>query len=422
MQSRLSLLLLVSLGAVFPVFGAAKGKSEPKFQKIKLTDYFWAEGANLGDFNHDGKKDVCYGPYWYEGPDFKKAHEFYPANTTFKRKKEDGSEETIPGFEGALGVNNNYSDNFFAFTYDFNRDGWDDILIIGFPGKDASWYENPKGREGHWQRHMIFDVVDDESPDFVDITGDKKPEILCCSGGFIGYVEAEWARPDQPWHFHAISPKGNYQRFTHGIGAGDINGDGKTDIIENDAWWEQPAELEKSGEWKKHAAKFATRGAQMLVYDVNGDGRNDVITSLDAHGFGLAWHEQKRGAGHEITFQEHLILERGPATNRHGISFSQLHAVALADMNGDGLKDIVTGKRFWAHGHKGPDPLSDDPAVLYWFQLVRDKNGTVDFVPHLIDNDSGVGTQVVAAPLEKGRLLDIVVGNKKGGFVFRRMK
>src|SRR5947208_5943001 len=88
------------------------------FKKIKLTDQFWSEGANFGDFNHDGKKDVVAGPYWWEGPDFRIRHEYYPANKSFKLKKPDGTEETIPGFEGALGKNNVYSDNFFAFTYD----------------------------------------------------------------------------------------------------------------------------------------------------------------------------------------------------------------------------------------------------------------------------------------------------------------
>src|SRR6266404_5125012 len=108
------------------------------FKKIQLSDQFWSEGANFGDFNHDGKMDIASGPFWYEGPDFKKRHEFAPANATFKRKQPDGSEETIAGFEGGLGVINAYSDNFFAFTYDFNDDGWTDILIYGFPGLDAS--------------------------------------------------------------------------------------------------------------------------------------------------------------------------------------------------------------------------------------------------------------------------------------------
>jgi len=156
----------------------------------------------------------------------------------------------------------------------------------------------------------------------------------------------------------------------------------------------------------------------MLVYDVNGDGLNDVITSLNAHGYGLAWYEQVRTNG-TITFRQHLILNPNATPDRYGVSFTQLHSLALVDMDGDGLKDIVTGKRFWAHGKNGPDPESDGfPAVLYWFQLKRSAGGQAEFIPHLVDTDSGVGTEVRAGFISNKKHPDIVVGNKKGLFVF----
>jgi hypothetical protein len=390
------------------------------WKKLRLTDQFWSEGAHYGDFNHDGKQDVVAGPYWWEGPDFKKRHEYYPATKSFTIAKDDGSKEKIPGFEGALGKKNAYSDNFFAFTHDFNKDGWDDILIYGFPGEDASWYENPKGKPAadgteHWVRHKVFDVVDNESPTFGDLTGDGKPEIIFHSKGYLGYAEPDWSDPVKPWTFHKISPKGGWQRFTHGYGYGDVNGDGKLDILEASGWWEQPKSLNGDPEWKKHPFSFGSGGAQMHVYDVNGDGLNDVITSLEAHGYGLAWFEQYR-EGDEIKFRQHKILGKDPKENKYGVKFSQMHAVDLIDMDGDGLKDIVTGKRFWAHGSEG-DAEPAAPAVLYWFKLVRGADKSVDFIPYRIDDDSGIGTQVVAGDVNQDGLPDVVVGNKKGVFV-----
>jgi hypothetical protein len=397
----------------------------PSFRKIQLSDKFWSEGATFGDFNHDGRMDVVSGPYWYEGPDFQKRHEYYPTTgrqspagtAPFTKKLPDGKEETIEGFEGALGVNNAYSDNFFAFAYDFNKDGWDDILIIGFPGESSAWYENPKGRDGHWQKHVVLDVTDNESPTFTDITGDGKPEIVCCSKGFYGYAEPDWSAPDRPWKWHSISPNNNYHKFTHGMGVGDVNGDGRLDLLEKDGWWEQPKSLANDPVWTFHKFPFGTGGAQMYAYDVNGDGRNDVITSLAAHGFGLAWYENVDDGNGGITFKEHIFMNKTPEENKYGVVFSQLHAIDLIDMDGDGLKDIVTGKRFWAHGAHG-DADSSAPAVLYWFKLVRGPDHSVDFVPQRVDDNSGVGTQVVAGRINSRDLPDIVVGNKKGTFVF----
>lgn len=414
----LKTLFVATVVLVAPALVEAK-ESARTFKKIQLTDKFWAEGASIGDFNHDGKMDVVSGPFWYEGPDFKKSHEFYPANVSFKRKTADGKEETIPGYEGALGANNAYSDCFLTYAYDFNGDGWSDVMVYGWPGKEAAWYENPKGREGHWQRHSVLAILDNESPGFLDVTGDGKPEIVCCSDGYIGYAEADWKRPNLPWKFHAVSPKGDYQRYTHGIGAGDINGDGRVDILEKDAWWEQPASVENDPVWIKHPFVFAPAAAQMLVYDVNGDGLNDVITCVNAHGYGLSWFEQVKQDG-KISFREHVILNKDNTPDRYGVSFSQPHALDLADIDGDGLMDFVTGKRFWAHGPSG-DVDPNGKAVLYWFQLVRPAPGQAEFVPHLVDDSSGVGTQVTAGFLDDKKYPGIVVGNKRGLFVFENV-
>jgi hypothetical protein len=404
---------LAVAGALCAVAGTLQAAESNglKFERKELSNEFWSEGANFGDFNHDGENDIVSGPYWWAGPSFDQRHEYAPATISYKRKKADGTEETVKGFDP-----HGYSKNFFAFTHDFNQDGWTDILILGFPGEESSWYENPKGREGHWQRHIILDVTDNESPTFGDLTGDGKPEVICSSKGYYGYAEPDWSDPAKPWTWHNISPNNNYHKFTHGLGYGDVNGDGKTDLLEKDGWWEQPASLAGDPVWKKHAFKFSEQGSShMYAYDVDGDGDNDVITALAAHGYGLAWYEQLKQGG-EITFKQHLIMGKEASDNKYGVKFSQLHAVDLIDMDGDGIKDIVTGKRWWAHGPTGDAEPSAAP-VLYWFKTVRGANG-VDFVPHQIDDNSGIGTQVVAGLVSKDKRPDVVVGNKRGTFVF----
>lgn len=385
------------------------------FQRLQLSDQFWSEGANFGDLNRDGVNDVISGPWWYAGPDFQKRHEYYPATNTFNLKLGPFTTVKVPGFEGTLGHENRYSDNFFIWAVDFNQDGWNDILRIGFPGQDTSWFENPKGREGHWKRHVIFDDTCNESPTFTDITGDGKPELVGITKGRYGYASPDWSAPEKPWIFHPLSPNNKYGNFTHGMGVGDVNGDGRADLLEKDGWWEQPASLAGDPQWTFHPQPFGVGGSQMYAYDVNGDGRNDVITALSAHGFGLAWYEQYR-EGDTIKFREHIVMNKEPRENRYGLKFSELHAIDLVDMDGDGRLDIVTGKRFWSHGRMG-DPDRNSLAVLYWFRLVRSANGMVDFVPYLIDDNSGVGVQVVARDMNGDGRPDIVVGNKKGTFV-----
>ncbi len=390
-----------------------------EWKKQEITNNFWAEGACVADVNKDGKMDVLSGPFWYAGPDFKKRTTIYDmGDKSFVKKGEEAAGVKIPGWKGFLSGENEYSNNFISYASDFNGDGWADYLVIGFPGKETFWWENPQGKDVPWQRRQVLAVTDNESPMFVDIDGDKVPDLLAMSNGTLGYAKADPKNPTGDWKWMNVSGEKNgaYQKFTHGIGYGDINSDGRTDIIEGTGWWEQPANWDGKTPWKKHDAMFGL-GAQQYGYDVNGDGKTDVITALAAHQWGFAWYEQTNDGGAE-GWVKHLIVGTDKAPGETGVIFTQPHAVDLVDMNGDGLKDIVTGKRCWAHGPKG-DPESDAPLVVWWFELKRE-GGKAKYIPHFIDGDSGVGTQVMATDVNGDGKIDVVVGNKKGVFVHTR--
>ncbi|HET6881529.1 MAG TPA: VCBS repeat-containing protein [Pirellulales bacterium] len=386
---------LLWVAAVFLTFEPASGQEYQleSFTRQRLTDTYFSEGANAGDLNGDDYADVVYGPYWFAGPDFTPRHEIYPA----KPQPRDA-----------------YADNFFNWIYDFNGDGRNDVLVVGFPGTPAYVYENPgpDGWTDHWKKHQVFDSVANESPQWVNLVGDDRPELVCSFDGFYGFAAVDWDEPLAKWAFHSISEKTAPDRFGHGLGVGDVNGDGRMDVLTAGGWFEQPAAKAETSRWKFHAASFtnAYGGAEMYAYDVDGDGDNDVITSLAAHHFGLAWYEQYAGPDGPL-FRQHLIVGSRPDESRYGLVFSEPHSVALADMDGDGLKDIITGKTYWSH-HK-QSPLWDAGAVVYWFRLVRGDDG-VDWVPFRADDDSGIGRQISIVDVNADRLPDIVLGGMKG--------
>lgn len=355
------------------------------FKKMILDREFRSEGVAVADVNRDGQQDVLAGNFWYEAPNWR-VHEI----------------ATPEKFNAAEG----WSTSFLNFAADVNGDGWTDQIVFGFPGKIVSWRENPKGRTGHWAEHAIARNMGNESPAHADLLGTGRPVFV------FGRDESQMAwfepgkTPTDEFAYHDISePKApGTEKFSHGLGVGDVNGDGRADVLVTKGYWEAPANAQRAQPWKFVAVDLGPDCAQMFVSDINADGLPDVVSS-SAHNIGVWWFEQQRAAGGASRFVRHVIDD----------TFSQAHGMAMADMNGDGVMDFVTGKRFWAHGPNG-DVRANDPAVIYWFEPRRGGK-QVRWVRHEVDNDSGVGLQVIVADMNNDRLPDVVSANKKGVFV-----
>jgi hypothetical protein len=396
-RSHLALVLLLAI-----VSDRHLSAADVQFEKIVLTDRFHAEAAGVGDIDGDGQGDAVYGPFWYAGPSFTERFPIYPTEDFDPHK---------------------YSNNFATFVADVDADGHLDVLVNVWPGKEVAWFKNPGDsirQAAGWQRQLAFPTVDNESPTFADINGDDREELCFHTNGMLGFAGPSDPSGTDRWPFTACSEKEDWQRYTHGLGVGDVNGDGRADFLMANGWWEQPAKPGR-GPWSKHSFDFGSGGAQMHVADIDGDGDGDIVTSLAAHQYGLAWFEQVPADDGGISFIRHLILPENAEGSLTGVQFSQPHAVAVADVNSDGLPDIITGKRYWAHGPE-KDPDAGGTPVLYWFELVRNPTSQeakgVSFKPHRIDDASGVGTQLATGDLNGDGRLDLVIGNKRGGFVF----
>lgn len=361
----------------------------------QLHGEFFSESASFGDIDGDGRGDLVSGPYWWKGPAFVERFQIYDPKPFSVRA---------------------YSDNFFSYVHDIDGDGDQDVLVFGFPGKEGRLYLNSghPEKDDSWRSTVIADQISHESPSFADIVSGGLPEIVSSRNGEFGYYQAG-PKPTEPWRWQAVSKSGETApKFGHGMGTGDLDGDGDLDIIDRYSWWENPGRSQARDLWTKHAwveKAYERGGAQIHVHDVDGDGLNDIVTSLNGHGYGLAWFRQSGQANGEPTFERNDIMGSASVKNPYGVAFSQLHAVALRDIDGDGLKDIVTGKRWYAH--HGKDIGGNQEAVLYWFRCVREQ-GETRFVPRLIDNDSGVGVDVLVADIDGNARLDIVSANKKG--------
>jgi len=357
------------------------GKARFVRKKIAPSPF---EAASACDVDVDGRKDIVSGDYWYAGPDFTKAFKF----------------RTVQAKSG-------YHDSFHDYPMDVNGDGRVDVVSGGWFGKTLLWRENPGNARSadEWVRHEIDEPGSIETSRFWDVDGDGHVEIVPNAGGnvvFYRLVRDASGKGTGKFTKHVAKMGG----CGHGLGFGDINGDGRGDFVIPAGWLEAPANpLE--GDWKVHGGfDLAAASVPILVHDVNEDGLADIIQG-NGHGYGLYWFQQSVDADGNRSWLRHTINDRA----------AQYHDMQLADVDGDGRLELVTGKRY--HAHNGHDPGGEDPVFVRYFDF--DKKGV--FTPHTIDygspkEASGVGIYFWVEDLTGNGRLDIIAPGKEGLYLF----
>ena len=344
------------------------------------TDH--AEGITALDMNGDGRPDLLSGAYWYENPG--------PHGGEWKRHQ-----------YREAGIRGEFVSDCGEWTIDVNHDGRPDVVTAGWMTNGVFWWENPGPEHPEWKRHFIANSYDTEGGWMADINGDGQPDLIFAHYNHSGIL---WI--DFSGHEPKVHHVGGREQDGHGIGVADVDGDGKADILTPDGWFKQ-IDADKD-QWEWHPDwKMGDAGFPIIGYDVFNNGKMDIIYG-QGHSYGIYWLEQT-GEGPARRWIKHTVDE----------SFSQVHALKMVDIDGDGQLELLAGKRY--RGHNGNDPGSYDPLVVYYYKIDR-KTGAFTRYPISVNGTAGAGTQFIAMDLDGDGDVDIATAGKSGVHFYENKK
>lgn len=343
------------------------------------TDH--AAGISVMDMNGDGRPDIVSGAYWYENPG--------PSGVEWKRHQ--WREVSVWPFHITGENKTEFVADCAQFALDVNHDGALDIVTAAWQTDGVWWYENPKNSNSFWKAHFICHSKATEGMVHADINGDGVPDVALAHYVPSSLIWINFAGP-QPVVHHV----GGKTADGHGVGVVDINGDGKPDLLTVHGWLENvDADHDK---WNWHADwEMGEAGFPIIGYDVNNDGKMDVIYG-HGHDYGLYWLEQRMSGGRR-TWKRHVIDD----------SFSEAHALKLADIDDDGELELITGKRY----RGDPDPGLYDPLCVFYYKLDR-RTAQFTRFPISYNGTAGIGTQIIVTDIDGDGDKDILVAGKTG--------
>ncbi|HHN46499.1 MAG TPA: VCBS repeat-containing protein [Planctomycetes bacterium] len=353
-----------------------------EWRKIKLDDTAY-EAAGVFDVNNDGAPDIVCGAYWYEAP-------------SWKRHK-----------VCEVARHGEYYDDFSTIPLDVNGDGYLDFVTGGWFGETLVWRENPKGQPVEWKTREIDKCGNIETTRAWDVDGDGEFEICpntpCGRLVFYKLIRDASGKGTGEFRKYTVSEEAS----GHGLGFGDVTGDGRGCFVVRNGWWE-PAGDPLSDGWQFHPEfDLGSASVPIIVADVNGDGVNELIVG-QAHGYGLHYYTQEKKGGKRVW-------------TRHPIDpyFSQYHEMQWVDIDGDGRCELVTGNRYRAHC--GREAGETEVVGLYIFKW-NGESFTKQVVDHgNVPGASGTGIHMGIADIDGDGRLDIVSPGKEGLYIFRNL-
>ncbi len=384
------------LGAAV-MLGAGALADEPSWRQRSINPKSEFESAAAFDVDGDGRLDIVSGDTWYHAPSW----------TPYKVRE--------------VARQGSYYNDFATLPLDVNGDKRMDFVTCAYFGKNVGWVENPGDKNKEWTYHEIDLPGASECGVLVDLTGDGKPEVLPNTVTRVVWYELEQAGSKPVWKKHDFGT----QAAGHGVGTGDVNGDGRVDLLTPKGWFEGPS-APTSETWAWHADwQLGATGIQIFARDIDGDGLSDLVYGM-GHNYGLYWQKQVKGTDGARTWKKMPPIDD---------SIASVHTLIWADLNDDGRDELVTGKRVYAHEI---EPGATDGSVVAWYGFDKDaktwkkhviyqgeaaKNAPAEGPKRSAQKDfpagtAGTGLQMTAIDIDRDGDLDLLCPGKSGLYLF----